>query len=50
MQNNPVAAELAVKIANLELENAQLRVAVKTLKDQLNAKQDVKPKQAAKKK
>ena len=47
---NPVATNLAVKLANAELENAKLRVALEATVKELNELKKPKDKQSAKKK
>ena len=46
---NPVATNLAVKLANAELENAKLRVALEATVKELNELKEPKDKQAKKK-
>lgn len=46
---NPVATNLAVKLANTELENAKLRVALEVTVKELNELKGPKDKQAKKK-
>lgn len=36
--NNPLATQLAVRIANLEIENAQLNVTIQELQQELKKK------------
>lgn len=50
MQNDAVATKLAVKIANLELDNARLSAALEVTAKELNELKKPKDKQPAKKK